>query len=294
MSSSRAKALRDSTSASTPTQWQDEQWDVPPIKESDRAHYMRWLESSGFLPASDANKWEAICSNWVSFLSATSAMPKIELAPRRKQVVWGPTDSESPQACKKRFREDRRARQCIQEAIWVVFDNLEAYAERWPTPARLIVNQSDSSGGTEVFRSWSAKINLKKRRRGNSMWTGLITFLIHSYHEGTLEEMGLEVSEKMMESILDIAEAEAWHGAIGQSPDREMGPVEEAVMEPAPRLIKRSTYIIMRSLPLSLSWSRGHAHTPSVSRRVARSAPQGPWSRLASGTAWRKGTSTSV
>lgn len=178
----RAKALQESTLPTTPTQWSDEKWDVPPIQESERAQYQRWIESSGFLAASDPAKWDAICRNWISFLSATGTMPKLALAPRRKLVIWGPTDSESPQA-------------------------------------RLIVNQSDSASGTRMFESWAAKVNLGKRRRGNSVWTGLICFLIHSYHEGTLEEMGLEISEEMSESILDVSEAEAWDGAIGQSPD---------------------------------------------------------------------------
>jgi hypothetical protein len=64
-----------------------------------------------------------------------------------------------------------------------------------------------------------------------------MTFLIHCFHDGTLEEMGLDISEKMSESILDVAEAEAFHGAIGQSPDREIGPVEGAVMELAAELV---------------------------------------------------------
>ena len=227
----RAKALQESTLPTTPTQWSDERWDVPPIQESERTYYQKWLESSGFLAASDPGKWNAICTNWISFLSATSTMPKLELSPRRKLVIWGPTDSESPQARAERFKQDRVTRRCIQEAVWLAFDQLEALAERWPTQARLIVNQSDSASGTGAFESWAAKVNLGKRRRGNSVWTGLICFLIHSYHEGTLEEMGLEISEEMGDSILDVSEAEAWYGAVGQSHSRQSGPVEEAVLQ---------------------------------------------------------------
>jgi hypothetical protein len=43
--------------------------------------------------------------------------------------------------------------------------------------------------------------------------------------------MGLEISEEMSGSILDVSEAEAWYGAIGQSPSRQSGPVEEAVLQ---------------------------------------------------------------
>ncbi|OBT60164.1 hypothetical protein VE03_10301 [Pseudogymnoascus sp. 23342-1-I1] len=53
---------------------------VPPIQEADRARYQKWLESSGFPAASDPKIWEAICTNWIGFLSATCSMPKRELA----------------------------------------------------------------------------------------------------------------------------------------------------------------------------------------------------------------------
>jgi len=42
--------------------------------------------------------------------------------------------------------------------------------------------------------------------------------------------MGLEISEEISESILDVSEAETFYGAIGQSPDRMSGPVEQAVL----------------------------------------------------------------
>ncbi|KAH9205104.1 hypothetical protein DL95DRAFT_451397 [Leptodontidium sp. 2 PMI_412] len=226
-----AVALQESTQTSTPTQWSDERWDVPPIKQSDRARYQQWLESSGFPAASNPQVWEAICTNWISFLSATGTIPKPELAPCRKVVTWEPRGSESPQARAKRFKQDRKTRRCIQEAAWLMFDELETLAERWPVPVRTIVNQAGLGTAQGPFESWDAKVNLRKRRRGNSIWTGLVCFLIHSYDEGTLEEMGLKLSEGLCDSIMDVTEAVVWHGGIGQSPNRTRGPVEDAVEE---------------------------------------------------------------
>jgi hypothetical protein len=48
----RAVALRESTQSSR-TQWPNERSNVPPIREADRAHYQKWLESSGFPAASN-------------------------------------------------------------------------------------------------------------------------------------------------------------------------------------------------------------------------------------------------
>jgi len=58
-----------------------------------------------------------------------------------------------------------------------------------------------------------------------------VCFLVHSYDEGTLEEMGLKLSEGLQESIMDVIEAVVWHGRIRQSPNRSRGPVEDAVEE---------------------------------------------------------------
>ena len=123
---------------------------MPPIREADRDRYQKWLESSGFPAASDPKIWEAICTNWIGFLSATGSMPKRELAPCRKVVTWEPRGSESPLAQTKRFQQDRKTRRCIQEAVWLQFDVLEGLAERWPAPVRTIVNQAGL--GTEKGR----------------------------------------------------------------------------------------------------------------------------------------------
>jgi hypothetical protein len=75
------------------------------------------------------------------------------------------------------------------------------------------------------------------RRRGNSIFAALLCFLVHSHDEGTLEEMGLKLSKSLLDSILDVTEAEAWHGRALERTNREPGPVEEAVAELVTELI---------------------------------------------------------
>jgi hypothetical protein len=160
-------------------------------------------------------------------------MPKSVLAPCRKVVTWvvtgEPRGSESPQAEAKRFKQDQKTRRCIQEAVWLQFDQLQSLAECWPVPVRTIVNQAGLRTEQGPFEGWAAKINLSKRRRGDSILAGLVCFLVYSHDEGTLEEMGLEISEDLLDSIMDIKEADVWHGRIFQSTDRDPGAVEEAV-----------------------------------------------------------------
>ncbi|OAF56354.1 hypothetical protein VC83_06883 [Pseudogymnoascus destructans] len=43
--------------------------------------------------------------------------------------------------------------------------------------------------------------------------------------------MGLEISEDMLDSIMSVSEADAWHGRIFQSMDRDPGPVEGPIEE---------------------------------------------------------------
>lgn len=43
--------------------------------------------------------------------------------------------------------------------------------------------------------------------------------------------MGLELNEDMLDSIMSVSEADAWHGRIFQCMDRDPGPVESAIEE---------------------------------------------------------------
>ncbi|RFU23932.1 hypothetical protein B7463_g12406, partial [Scytalidium lignicola] len=178
-----------------------------------------WLEGNGFPAASNPVMWKAICANWISFLSATSTRPKAELAPCRKVVTWEPRGSESPEAQTQR---------------------LEYLAERWPVLIRKIVNQEGQQTEAGPFESRAAKVNLTKRQRGNSVLLRLVCFLVYSYDEGTLEEMGLELSKGLQDSIIDIMQAEVYFGPINQSIEQEPGPVEAAVANLVRELITDS------------------------------------------------------
>src|SRR5207248_2054796 len=126
-----------------------------------------------------------------------------------------------------RFQTDRRIRRAVQVAVWKLFDNLEALTERWPPQPRRILNQVTDL--TKPFQTLAARPSLRQRRRFNAVWTSLLCFLVYAYDdEGSLEEMGLCLSEEMCDSILDIASAEAW-SVKPHSMGGPMGQLEAAV-----------------------------------------------------------------
>lgn len=224
----RAEAIQE-TMQSSRTLWPDEQSDVPSIKTADRARYQKWIESSDLIAASDPVMWDAIKTNWIAFLSATGDKPSVVLAPCRKLVTWGPGGSESSHAAKKRFKDDRRTRYCIQPAIWLEFDMRQALAERWPVPIRTIVNKAGLGSEQGPFESWAARVHLTKRRRGDSVLAGLVCFLVYCHEEETFDEMGLSPSEDIVHDLFDVREAIAFHGQFSQNNNRDPGPVEEAI-----------------------------------------------------------------
>jgi hypothetical protein len=226
METTHEAALKLATSPSTRTQWVDERWDVPPIHENDRAIYQSWLESIEFRAASHPETWQAVKANWIGFLSASGGQPSPALAPNRKKVQWLGGSETQQQRDTHRFRTDCRIRRAIQSAVWKAFDDLEALTERWPPQARRILNQVTNLTSTKPFQTLVARPSLGQRRRFNAVWTSLLCFLAYAYDdEGSLEEMGLRPSEEMCDSILDIAEAEAW----SQLMDGPMGQLEAAV-----------------------------------------------------------------
>jgi hypothetical protein len=229
METAREAALELATSPSTRTQWEDERWDVPPIHENDRAGYQSWLRSTGFRAASHPDTWQAIKANWIGFLSASGGKPSAVLAPNRKKVQFHGGSETQQQRDNHRFQTDRQTRRAVQIAVWKVFDSLEALTERWPAQARRILNQVTDLTSTKPFQTLVARPSLHQRRRFNAVWTSLLCFLVYAYDdEGSLEEMGLRLSEEMSDSILDIAEAEVWSIAP-PSMDGPMGQLEAAV-----------------------------------------------------------------
>lgn len=196
-----------------------------------RPRYQSWLNSSDLLAATDARVWTAIKTQWVAFLSATGSHSSIVLAPNRKVVSFSPSSaSESPQAASQRFKVDRRVRFCLQHAIWLEFDRCQSLVERWPVSLRTLINQDGDSCEPGPLEGWAARVDLTKRRRGDSVLAGLICFLVYCHEEESFEEMGLFPSEAILEAIFDLREAVAFHGhQVSPNQNRAPGLVEGAI-----------------------------------------------------------------
>lgn len=201
-------ALQQATGSTVQTQWADEQWGVPPIREQDRNTYNIWLQS---MPALSSQTWSAIQKNWIAFLSATSLKPNATLAPNRKKVQFGSGFGTAQQQERQRFRTDRDLRRAIQKAIWSLFDETEALTERWPRQARLILNRVVNPTTNQPFQTFAAKSSWPRRRRLNAVWTALLCFLVQAADDdGALEEMGMRLSEDTYDDIMDIMQAQLY------------------------------------------------------------------------------------
>ncbi|KAK6221474.1 hypothetical protein QIS74_04767 [Colletotrichum tabaci] len=102
--------------------------------------------------------------------------------------------------------EDHRDRQAIQTAFWHGADGLEGLAERWPAAARRVLMQAAEGPHALPFESLDPKWLLDRRRRFQSMWTGLVCFLVYSKQHGTLEQMGLLLNEARTDDLLDVVQ----------------------------------------------------------------------------------------
>ncbi|KAG4273076.1 hypothetical protein FPRO04_14586 [Fusarium proliferatum] len=194
---------------------------IAPLSETQRAGCKTWLQEMNFLrpgEEEDEEAWAKIKRNWIGYLSATSPTPEVALAPNRKvvQFTGGDEDDngvENARGQKRRFADDRRRRMTIQSAFWNDLDGMEAMTERWPWAARAALNSMDEGNGGDgdqgAFESLAAVYDLGKRRRYQSIWTSLVGFIAHSHSEGTLGEMGLQLTESQIDDILDI-EQEIW------------------------------------------------------------------------------------
>lgn len=167
--------------------------DVPPIRAEERPICKEWLRSIGFLvPGEDEEVWHAILRNWKRFLKATNT--RITGSGAARRVVKS---------------ADAKQREAVKQAFWDRIDGLEAVSERWPAKARLALNQSAEGPNARPFESLAARWLLGKRRRFQSMWTGLVCFLVWSIKkkEESLEEMGLVLDEDKKEDVLDVVVA---------------------------------------------------------------------------------------
>lgn len=215
-----AIALERSTRPDLPTEHNEVPHGITRLSDTDRTACEGWLQEMNFLrPGEEEDEvvWEKIKKNWIGYLSATSPTPDAALAPNRKVVRFRSGDededgNEDAREQKRRFVQDHRRRMIIQSAFWNGLDMIEAMTERWPRAARTALNSMDKEREGEergAFESLAAVYDLGRRRRYQAVWTSLVGFIAHSHDEGTLEEMGMRLTESQIDDILDV-EQEAW------------------------------------------------------------------------------------
>ena len=201
-------ALMGVTGTTVQTQFTrfDERWNVPMIAEADRYElYKSWLQS---VEAPNEEQWTVIKGRWISFLSATSTRPSTDLAPNRNAILTTSKRPATSATDTKRFERDCRVRSSIQASVYLAFDRSEAYAERWPPQARLILNRACCPTATEPFQTLRAKPDLGKRRRYQSVWASLVSFLVYCYDNfNGVKDMGLQPRELLEASILQVLDS---------------------------------------------------------------------------------------
>lgn len=209
--SSARRARAQATRPTVQTEWVDERHDVPAVRDNfERAGCERWLRRLGFLaPGEDDAIWSTIQTKWVAFLSATSVIPTLALAPNEKAVQFCSKDGsgeEGTQERDKRYREDRTQRKAIQASFWTDagLEGIEGLTERWPQVVRIAMNDADEGRQGQAFTTLAAVWDLGKRRRYQAVWTTLVGFLVYASEDGALEAMGLRLDEDQYDDILDV------------------------------------------------------------------------------------------
>ncbi|CAF3556005.1 unnamed protein product [Fusarium graminearum] len=202
-----ASALQQSTQPGLPTENNDTQQSIARLSDTDCAACKGWLRDMNFLcpgEKEDDTVWAKIKGNWIAYLSATSPRPEAALAP------YGGDGAENQREQRRRFSDDRTRRMIIQSAFWNDLDGMEGMTERWPQAARAALNSmdgrgdSDDGGNQNAFETLAAVWDLGKRRRYQSIWTSLVGFITHAHSRGTLEDMGMRLTESQLDDILDI------------------------------------------------------------------------------------------
>lgn len=222
-----AIALERSTQPDLPTEHNEAPQKTTRLSGTDCAACEGWLQEMNFLrpdEEKDEEIWGKIKKNWIGYLSATSPTPDAALAPNRKFVRFRSGDEDAREQ-KRRFSQDRRRRMIIQSAFWNGLDMIEAMTERWPRAARAALSSVDKEREGEergAFESLAAVYDLGRRRRYQAIWTSLVGFIAHSHDEGTLEEMGMRLTESQIDDILDV-EQKVWQvdlKAIAQNQEK--------------------------------------------------------------------------
>ncbi|KAI8649694.1 hypothetical protein NCS55_01431700 [Fusarium keratoplasticum] len=236
-------ALERSTQPDLPTEHNEDLHSMARLSNTDRAACEGWLQEMNFLrpgEREDNEVWEKIKRNWIGYLSATSPVPDAALAPNRKVVQFRSGGDDAGEQ-RHRFAQDRRRRMTIQSAFWNGLDGIEGMTERWPRAARAALNSMDGGEDEDrgAFESLAAVYDLSQRRRYQSIWTSLVGFIAHSQDEGTLEEMGLRLTESQIDDILGV-EQEVWYVDLGEiARRREKGGFED-VWAPIQQLLLKA------------------------------------------------------
>jgi hypothetical protein len=186
------QVLTSLTGPTKTSQFLDDRYDLLPVNPQHHPFLQATLISTNSPIAQDPNVWHATTTKWIAFLSATCPTPSPILSPLSKKFRWGDRP-ESAQDQRERFNLDRRTKRSLQCATWRLLDNLEALSERWPKPARLILNRIPHGPDTLPFQSLVDDFH--KERRWNSVWASFVTFLLHAFDDNALPEMGLRVPE---------------------------------------------------------------------------------------------------
>lgn len=165
--------------------------DAPPMSPEQRSACEAWLRSIDFLVPGGRHEaqWKAIQKHWVEFLNVKATESK-------RLLKW-------------------------RSSFCPLFDGLEALTERWPPQARLILNQCSDGIGAGPFESLAARWDLDKRRRLQTVWSSLVTFLLYSNARGTLSsQMGLQLEPErtgdpsMLDEIYDSVSTKFKHDKI--------------------------------------------------------------------------------
>ncbi|PNH36350.1 hypothetical protein BJF96_g621 [Verticillium dahliae] len=198
------QALERSTTLDTPTEWADESHDVPVARGINRAGCEQWLRDMCF-PADDAT-WNRIKMKWISFLSATSMMPDVALAPNRKAVQFTSGDGRLVDSIEKRFSTDRFHRKVVQASFWADsgLEGLEALAERWPGIAWTALNAADEGRRGQEFQTLAAIWDLGRRRRYQAVLTSMLGFLLYCHEDGALHDLGLQLDQDQQDDLIDL------------------------------------------------------------------------------------------
>jgi hypothetical protein len=196
-------------------EWPDERPDQPAIAPDARPKWQAWLKKTKGL--SD-QQWSQVTRRWRAFLSATSNEPDRVLAPNEKFIQWSHAPGETQDdRDRDRFNHDWETRRHIQLAVWDHFDGREGLTERWPPPARRILNQVADPTTHRSFRTLAAKPDVTHRRRLAAVWTALLCFVIHaSEDQDGLTSMGLHLSEDQHDDLIDVTQAIAMAPIMGR------------------------------------------------------------------------------